>query len=211
MHDVQRVRAPTTSNSTLLPLIFVPSLPALDFDRLYETYDDDIATNAARDRAEPDLGARGSSSADSWSTDVITPSKQLALDDFEPLLAEFAVDVYFAGHNHNYETTYPVYNGSTVGKKSYTEPAAPIHILSGSAGPPEWDLFGAGAEWTREPRIIANTYSRMTLHNASYATFEQVANDNSTVLDSFTIVQTRRNRSAPFPCFFSGGRRGGGA
>jgi len=44
-------------------------------------------------------------------------------------------------------------------------------------------------------------YSRLTLVSATEARFEQVANDNGTVVDAFTITQNRANRSAPFPCF----------
>ena len=50
-----------------------------------------------------------------------------------------------------------------------------MHILSGSAGPPEWDLFNAeAAAWPREPRLLVNSHSRLTLFNASVAQFEQV-------------------------------------
>ena len=116
-------------------------------------------------------------------------------------------------HNHNYETTWPMAHNMTVGPLSYIDPRAPIHILSGTAGPPAWDAFKEiGAPWTREPRILANSYSRMTLWNASVATFEQVGNDNGTLLDSWTIVQRRRNRSAPFKVrtTATGLRRGAG-
>ena len=94
-----------------------------------------------------------------------------------------------------------MYKGKPSGDRSYTDPEAPVHILSGSAGPPEWDLFNAeAAAWSREPRLLVNSYSRLTLFNASVAQFEQVANDNGSVVDSFTITQTRHNRSAPFAC-----------
>ena len=69
-------------------------------------------------------------------------------------------------------------------------------------GPPEWDLFASGQPWTREPRLLVNSYSRLTLVSPSTLMFEQVANDNGTVVDSFTITQTRPIRSAPFPCFY---------
>ena len=85
-------------------------------------------------------------------------------------------------------------------QQSYINPGAPIHILSGTAGPPEWDEFGDAAAWTREPRLLVNSYSRLTFFNTSVAHFEQVANDNGTIVDSFTVTQTR-NRSMPFPVF----------
>lgn len=87
-------------------------------------------------------------------------------------------------------------------KQSYANPTAPVHILSGSAGPPEWDTFRESDEaWSREPRLMVNSYSRLTFVNASVAVFEQVANDNGTIVDSFVVTQSRANRSAPFPCW----------
>ena len=85
-------------------------------------------------------------------------------------------------------------------QQSYINPGAPIHILSGTAGPPEWDEFGDAAPWTREPRLVVNSYSRMTFLNATMAQFEQVANNNGSIVDQFAITQTR-NRSMPFPVF----------
>eukprot|EP01063_Lacrimia_lanifica_P012492 TRINITY_DN19154_c0_g1_i1.p1 TRINITY_DN19154_c0_g1~~TRINITY_DN19154_c0_g1_i1.p1 ORF type:complete len:700 (+),score=165.83 TRINITY_DN19154_c0_g1_i1:37-2136(+) len=157
---------------------------------LYETFDNTAPMT------EADFGARGDGAAG-------TPSKAQAALDFEPMLAEFGVDFYFAGHNHNYEATWPVYKGRVVGHASYTDPQAPIHILSGSAGPPEPDLFSLTVPaWSRErSRLTVNSYTRLTLYNASVAAFEQVANGNSTTIDAFTVVQTRADRSAPFTCF----------
>ena len=99
---------------------------------LYETYDTASAVNLAHAASEPDFGARGHGPP--GAADAPVPSKAQALVDFEPLLAEYAVDFYFAGHDHNYETTWPVYKGVPRGDKSYTDPVAPIHILSGTAG-----------------------------------------------------------------------------
>ena len=164
----------------------------------YETSDAAHPRNVARRRAERDAGARGAGRA-AGPGEAPRPSKAQAVADFEPLLAEFSADFFFAGHNHNYEVTWPVYRG-TVARRSYADPPAPIHILSGTAGPPEWDEFGPAAEWTRAPRLRLNSYSRLTLLNASVARFEQVANDDGAVVDRFTVTQTR-NRSAPFPVF----------
>ncbi len=188
---------------------------------LYETYDNTSVDNLRRAHTEPDGGARGhgaaaspmaaageasksdpgeADSADVNGLPTIVPSKAQAIADFEPLLAEFAVDIFFAGHDHNYETTWPVYKDKPT-QRSYNDAEAPIHILSGTAGPPEWDLFKPqGAAWSREPRLLVNSYSRLTLFNSSVARFEQIANDNGSVVDQFTITQRRHNRSAPFAC-----------
>lgn len=86
-------------------------------------------------------------------------------------------------------------NNGTVTARSYTDPQATVHVLSGSAGPPEWDVFlpvPHNKSWSREPRIRANGYGRVTVYNSSTLSFEQVGNDNGAVLDKFTIVQRKR-------------------
>merc|ERR1711865_524511 len=51
----------------------------------------------------------------------------------EPLLKEASVDLYLAGHLHNYERSWPVFNG-TVTAKSYVNPKATVHAVVGMAG-----------------------------------------------------------------------------
>ena len=75
---------------------------------LYETYDNFGPHNIARERSAPDLGARGHG-PERVEGGALAPSKTQAIADVEPLLAEFGVDIFFAGHDHNYETTWPVY------------------------------------------------------------------------------------------------------
>ena len=146
----------------------------------YESYDRFHPKNVASERKGADGRARGRGS-------VSEPSKAQALADFEPILKEYAVDIFFSGHNHNYETTWPVYNYTTA-QKNFINPTAPVHILSGSAGPPEWDAFTPVAPvWSRNPRLQVNSYSRIVAYNNSVLYFEQVANDNASVVDSFSI------------------------
>lgn len=59
------------------------------------------------------------------SSSVLTPS--LAAQH------KYEVDLYGAGHLHNYERSYPVYNGTVTGK-SYDKPTATVHIVAGMAG-----------------------------------------------------------------------------
>lgn len=69
---------------------------------MYETYDTAHPRNVAHERSEPDGGARGAEpKAAAGPGEAPVPSKAQAIADFEPLLAEFAVDIYFAGHDHN--------------------------------------------------------------------------------------------------------------
>lgn len=70
----------------------------------YETWDS--AANRELDLSKPDFGARGLGFDGGGRRGAQpVPSKQLAVADFEPLLAEFGVDLFFAGHDHNYEVS----------------------------------------------------------------------------------------------------------
>lgn len=113
--------------------------------------------------------------------------KNRAIVDLEPLLKEHQVDVYFCGHNHNYETTWPVLNNRTL-QKDYIDPAGPIHIVSGAAGAPELDPFGPSQSFTRK-RIFGSSYSRATFYNETHLQWEQVMNDDGSIADDFYIVK----------------------
>ena len=68
-----------------------------------------------------------------------TTEQQGMRDAFEQVLHEAGVDLVLSGHNHMYERTYPIYNGSVINGSStpeepYTNPGAPVHIVSAAGG-----------------------------------------------------------------------------
>lgn len=137
--------------------------------------------------------------------------------DIEPLFLEYGVDMYFAGHEHNYESTFPVKRctmNSTdcyIGK-DFIEPQAPVHVTAGHGGTSSADSFGDNwGPWTRKQlgadtigfcsltgseasSICGAGYGRVTVLNASRLTFEYVLNHNDTVWDSFTIQQSNHGK-----------------
>lgn len=55
----------------------------------------------------------------------------------EPLFCKYGVDVEIWAHEHSYERLWPIYdyqvrNGSI--EEPYTNPGAPVHFVTGSAG-----------------------------------------------------------------------------
>eukprot|EP01090_Pellita_catalonica_P014122 TRINITY_DN3520_c0_g1_i1.p1 TRINITY_DN3520_c0_g1~~TRINITY_DN3520_c0_g1_i1.p1 ORF type:complete len:286 (+),score=41.25 TRINITY_DN3520_c0_g1_i1:593-1450(+) len=52
---------------------------------------------------------------------------------FEPLFHKYKVDLVMQAHVHNYERSYPVYQGK-VTSKSYDNPSAPVYVVNGAAG-----------------------------------------------------------------------------
>lgn len=118
----------------------------------------------------------------------------LHLFGLEDLFMKYGVDLEFWAHEHSYERLWPVYdrevyNGSF--EKPYTNPRAPVHIVTGSAGCQErLDPFVHNPSKWSAVRISDYGYTRMTLHNASHLSLEQLsAEKEGQILDSITIIK----------------------
>lgn len=110
----------------------------------------------------------------------------------EPLLAEFKVDLFVAGHLHNYERSYPVMNGTVV-STSYENATAPVHVVVGMAGCDEgltntWS--SPSPSWSVVRRATLG-YGRLVAHNRRTLSFEYVLSANGTVVDSFNLTKNR--------------------
>uniref|UniRef100_A0A336LMV7 Purple acid phosphatase n=1 Tax=Culicoides sonorensis TaxID=179676 RepID=A0A336LMV7_CULSO len=114
----------------------------------------------------------------------------------EDMFYEHGVDVLIWAHEHSYERLFPLYdyqvkNGSL--EAPYTNPKAPVHIITGSAGcdegrtpflwdQPYWSAF----------RSVDYGYTRLKAHNETHLYFEQVSVDKKgEVIDSFWIIKDR--------------------
>ena len=51
----------------------------------------------------------------------------------EPLFFQYGVDIIIEAHEHSYERLWPVFN-DIVTAHNYSNPKAPVHLISGSAG-----------------------------------------------------------------------------
>ena len=65
----------------------------------------------------------------------------------EPLFAVSAVDLVLQGHEHCYERTHAVFNGTVVTRAdangTYVSPRAPVYIVQGSSGAMQRETFVA--------------------------------------------------------------------
>ena len=103
----------------------------------------------------------------------------------EPLMERYSINVYLTGHEHNYERTWPVLNGTQV--NSYDQPGKPVHIVTGSGGAYGKDPFGPIAPFD----AFRNTdwsYSDIYVNSTHFILHQRLANDSS-VVD--TMVLTR--------------------
>lgn len=128
---------------------------------------------------------------DSWTQDCWSYGGKIqeVRDDLEPLYAKYGVDLYFAGHEHNYESIWPVLNSTLAGDKSFIEPKGPVHFTTGAGGAPGLDTFGPTADFIRK-RLSAWSYGRVTAHNASHFTYDHILNKDGSLFDSVTVVRS---------------------
>lgn len=112
----------------------------------------------------------------------------------ESLFYQYGVDVEIYAHEHSYERLFPIYNYRVLNgsyEAPYTNPKAPVHLVTGSAGCkegrepfikkiPDWSAFHS--------RDYG--YTRMKAFNKTHLYFEQVSDDkDGAVIDSFYIIK----------------------
>ncbi len=106
----------------------------------------------------------------------------------EKLLLKYDVDLTFWAHEHNYERLWPIYNYTVYNgteEAPYTNPGAPVHITTGSAGCQErHDGWGPKRFFTAF-RSNDYGYTRIKAHNASHMEIEQVSDDKVSKIQSF--------------------------
>ncbi|XP_013383368.1 acid phosphatase type 7-like [Lingula anatina] len=121
----------------------------------------------------------------------------------EGLFYKSGVDLMLWAHEHIYERLWPIYNMKVCNGSNaypYTNPGAPVHIITGSAGckekhdpfkpPPYWSAF----------RSSDYGYTRMTITNATHLYFEQVSDDQGgAVIDKFHVIK-HKHGAGSFTC-----------
>lgn len=85
------------------------------------------------------------------------------------LFDKYGVELVINGHEHNYERTWPVYASATVAQRNYTNPKAPVYVVTGGGGAglysfsstqPGWSAFRQSTHETLKVTVEGN---RMTV------------------------------------------------
>jgi len=121
------------------------------------------------------------------------------IDGVEPLLMRYGVDLAVWAHIHAYERLFPIFNSvvfNGTDEDPYLNPGAPVHIITGSAGAEaHGKMPGSAAPWSAY-RSIDYGYTRLTFHNASHLSLEQVSEDrHGEIVDSVWI---RKDQHLPY-------------
>lgn len=127
--------------------------------------------------------------------DCTTPKSKVRAG-LEALFYKYGVDVILEAHEHCYERLWPVYN-ETVTAESYTNPKAPVHLISGTAGCNEvlgecFDpILGPRGPWSafRSWWPGRHGYGRLSVANGTHLQWEQVIASGMKVEDSIWLVQ----------------------
>ncbi|CAF1089387.1 unnamed protein product [Didymodactylos carnosus] len=110
---------------------------------------------------------------------------------FEPILIKYKVDMYFSGHAHWYERTYPIKNGKfNKNPNSYTHPTGIIHLTTGAAGNPE-----CGEGQVSPASYSANisyqcSFGQLRINsrtNAKWTVFDTTSSKNMKIIDQIDI------------------------
>ncbi|XP_068105551.1 acid phosphatase type 7 [Hyperolius riggenbachi] len=115
----------------------------------------------------------------------------------EELFYKYGVDLEIWAHEHSYERLWPVYNstvynGST--EAPYTNPRAPVHITTGSAGCSERldPFFPLHREWSTV-RIEDYGYTRIHIANKTHIHIQQVSDDQGgEIVDDIWLIKDKR-------------------
>jgi hypothetical protein len=107
-----------------------------------------------------------------------------------PIFEKYGVDIVFAGHEHNYERTYPMKNGTIVSMNTtrYTGLNGTIYMVVGGAG---GDLYKGfikpQPEWSYMRKAV---YSIAVVHvDGKTLELDVIRTDTGETIDSFTIIK----------------------
>ncbi|XP_041468978.1 acid phosphatase type 7-like [Lytechinus variegatus] len=132
--------------------------------------------------------------------DDCTKNEGIIRSAVEELFYNNGVDVEFWAHEHSYERLWPVYNRKVYNgslSEPYTNPKAPVHIITGSAGCRERrDPFSNTEPWDAF-RSNDYGYTKMHIINTTHIDFEQISDDKGgAVIDSFTLIKDKHGPEA---------------
>merc|ERR1711972_1142557 len=133
----------------------------------------------------------------------------------EKLFYEYGVDLYIAGHEHDYERMFdvaPHFNEvlpwlSGITTQSTLDPPATTYIITGSAGNIEdHEPFTRPAPERSAKRLNTYGWSKMIVHNATHLLWQQIQTDSGApastwgkVMDETWIVQNHHGPFAQHP------------
>jgi hypothetical protein len=131
----------------------------------------------------------------------------------EKLVHEAGVDLFVAGHVHNYERMYDIapwlnerthYLSGKTTRSTHNPPACTYIVTAAPGNVERHQRFGmAAGAWDAE-RLLTYGWSKMTVHNGTHLHWQQIQTDSDfpqreigKVVDDFWLVQEKHGRRPP--------------
>jgi hypothetical protein len=111
----------------------------------------------------------------------------------EPLLKQYHVDVVLTGHEHLYERSQAIFNGTVVtaaegANNTYASPGAPVYIVAGASGAfQSGDWIAPQPKWSAFRTFDVYGYGRMRISGAHRLTYDFVEQTTGKVADHWEI------------------------
>ena len=133
--------------------------------------------------------------------DALAQSKS----SLEPLLKQYAVDIYAAGHIHSYSVSWPLCDGAVCNNtRSYDNPQGTVHLLEGNGGVPNGHTGPSNTVAPCHGQAPADSiyrtcgtggaYGRLVAYNASVLEYQHVENPTGDVTDRWALHHTDGQR-----------------
>ena len=128
----------------------------------------------------------------SFCCDGTWPASQPA---FEPLFNRYGVDIVYWGHIHLYERMFPLLPGGLPQQLNYSDPTAPVYIISAAAGNMEGLVHGE-QNTTISAFLDQDEYGvgLLTVEGAESLHWQWLTSETGEVRDELQIVKTRGMR-----------------
>nr|CAD7203935.1 unnamed protein product [Timema douglasi] len=129
-------------------------------------------------------------------TQTRTGFMELLGKGLEDLFYDYGVDLEIWAHEHSYERLWPIYNHQVYNgslDSPYSNPEAPVHVITGSAGCSEFhDPFKSEQPYWSAFRSADYGYNRLKVFNSTHLYMEYVSVEHhrvGVVIDSFWLTK----------------------
>ncbi|XP_005096461.1 acid phosphatase type 7 isoform X2 [Aplysia californica] len=115
----------------------------------------------------------------------------------EDIFYHYGADIILQSYGKAYERSFPMYKNVAVAD-NYTNPLAPVLIVNGGATTwqEEYNFTKSAPGWVakRITNFTEPSYGRLRIFNSTVAKYEQVAFEDGSVLDTFSIFQEKHGQ-----------------
>ncbi|MCL4435095.1 MAG: purple acid phosphatase [Thaumarchaeota archaeon] len=107
-----------------------------------------------------------------------------------PILDLYHVDVVLTGHDHNYQRTYPIYNGTQTSNAfdRYVDPKGTIYAVTGGGGESLYQFSQPAPTWSAQ-RAAVYEFVKISIEG-NRLHYQAIKTEDGMVLDEFYITKS---------------------